>query len=62
MQKMEKNNRWNSKLRSETLLVESVPMDFTIIENFSILDLDEDYIAHFSNLHPRQFLFPLWTP
>ncbi len=50
-------NRWNSKVRKDTILAEGVPTDFTIIENFSILDLDEEYIAHHSGLHPRQFQF-----
>lgn len=50
-------NRWNSKVRKDTILTAGVPTDFTIIENFSILDLDEDYIAAHSGLHPRQFQF-----
>lgn len=50
-------NRWNSKIRKETILYDGTPTDFTIIENFSILDLDEEYISHHSGLHPRQFNF-----
>ncbi len=50
-------NRWNSKIKKDTILNEGVPTDFTIIENFSIHDLDEEYIAHHSGLHPRQFQF-----
>jgi len=50
-------NRWNSKVRKETILNDGIPTDFTIIENFSILDLDEEYISYHSGLHPRQFNF-----
>lgn len=55
---IEKNNRWNTQLKHETLIVEGVPMDFILLQNFSFLDLNEDYIAYFSKLHPRQFAFP----
>lgn len=52
------NKPWNCQLRSETLTVEGVPMDYILLQNFNIEDLDEDFIAHFSNLHPRQFMYP----
>lgn len=58
IQRMENNATWQSKLKSETLIVEGVPMDFILFENFDIHELDDEFIAHFSKLHLRQFSYP----
>ncbi len=59
---MEKNQsiieRLEKPLRSETFVVDGVPMDFIIIENFTFSALDEDFIARLSDLNPRQFMYP----
>lgn len=55
---MDQLSPYQSKLKSETLIVEGVPMDFIVLQNFDLEEFDEDFIAHFSKLHPRQFSFP----